>query len=487
MASGRKPTASEVLNVMDHLQRDRDRRLKLDRGDGIFRACVAEGLLNTDSIDWLAQAMQELYGEGLIAYGSVHGGITEPSVWDSRWIQAMYDWRVTSAGRADAALYRRESGRVSFAESAVPGGDHDLFISHASEDKEMVRRLRDALTARGWSVWLDELELTVGDSVSSRIDEALARSRFGVVVLSTAFFAKPWPKRELEGLTAREVAAGSKVILPVWHGVDEHYIVKHSPILADRLGVSTSLGSEEVADKLSLAVERAGLRAAAGLSTEPVLQSAEPSSRLTIPTTAEQQARLVIERPDWWEHLLLAGVLVQGRNELEAKWADHELRLPGGRRREVDQVSAFAFVSREIGWLGDQIALFNRIFSPSAQEQAFGAAGEPGNVARIEHLARRVIKLYESMMDWAAELRNTAVPDAFTDVREATACYADGPLKAIHEFIDRNAEQIALLPELAAETPEGQPIRIEHHITITIDDAVSERALKALDKAHVEL
>jgi hypothetical protein len=63
----------------------------------------------------------------------------------------------------------------------------DLFISHASEDKEEVAKpLAAALQARGWKVWLDELELDIGDSLSGAIDAALVRSRFGIVVLSHA-------------------------------------------------------------------------------------------------------------------------------------------------------------------------------------------------------------------------------------------------------------------------------------------------------------
>lgn len=56
-----------------------------------------------------------------------------------------------------------------------------------------------------------------------------------------------------------------------------------------------------------------------------------------------------------------------------------------------------------------------------------GAPGEPGDPGRIEHLARRLINLYGSLMDWAAEMRNTSVPDTFIEVRDAIACYADGP------------------------------------------------------------
>jgi len=92
----------------------------------------------------------------------------------------------------------------------------DIFISHAGEDKATVARpLTTALRRVGVRVWLDEHELTVGDSLSEKIDEGLSQSRFGAVILSPAFFAKHWPKKELAGLRAREEEA-QKVILPIW-------------------------------------------------------------------------------------------------------------------------------------------------------------------------------------------------------------------------------------------------------------------------------
>lgn len=144
--------------------------------------------------------------------------------------------------------------------SVLAGGrsdGFDLFICHASEDKErVVRPLAKALLSRGLRVWLDELELTIGDSLHGRIDAGLARSRFGVVVISPAFFAKEWPQKELAGLAARE-GPGVKVILPVWHEVDREFIAQHSPILADRLGATTSAGIDDVAEKIALVLRRA--------------------------------------------------------------------------------------------------------------------------------------------------------------------------------------------------------------------------------------
>ena len=123
----------------------------------------------------------------------------------------------------------------------------DVFISHASEDKELVARpLSDLLRGNGVTVWLDENELRLGDSLRTKIDQGLAESRFGVVVLSHAFFAKDWPQRELDGLAALE-SPRRKVILPVWHGVDHDVVARYSPLLASKLAANTDKGLGAVA------------------------------------------------------------------------------------------------------------------------------------------------------------------------------------------------------------------------------------------------
>ncbi len=86
------------------------------------------------------------------------------------------------------------------------GREFDVFVSHASEDKDAIARpLAEALRDRGLSVWFDEFELRIGDSLRRKIDKGVARSRFGLVVLSPAFFAKGWPQYELDGLVTMAV------------------------------------------------------------------------------------------------------------------------------------------------------------------------------------------------------------------------------------------------------------------------------------------
>ena len=86
----------------------------------------------------------------------------------------------------------------------------DIFISHASEDKvEVTRPLANILSTKGIKVWLDESELFVGDSLRGKIDEGLACSQFGIVILSPSFFSKHWPQAELDGLAAQEARRAS--------------------------------------------------------------------------------------------------------------------------------------------------------------------------------------------------------------------------------------------------------------------------------------
>ena len=116
----------------------------------------------------------------------------------------------------------------------------DVFVSHATEDKEdLVRPLAAALQGEGLAVWYDETALRIGDSLRRKIDEGLVRSRFGVVVLSHAFFKKNWPKYELDGLVTRE-QAGAQVILPLWHNISKSELIAISPSLADKVALSTA-------------------------------------------------------------------------------------------------------------------------------------------------------------------------------------------------------------------------------------------------------
>jgi hypothetical protein len=136
---------------------------------------------------------------------------------------------------------------------------YDVFICHASEDKEeLARPLYRSLSAAGVSVWFDEAVLELGDSLRQKIDEGLARCRFGVVLLSPNFFAKKWPQMELDALLARETASGEKAILPIWHKVDQVAVQKFAGTLVGRLAARSDEGMPSLIDKILRVVKMTG-------------------------------------------------------------------------------------------------------------------------------------------------------------------------------------------------------------------------------------
>lgn len=130
--------------------------------------------------------------------------------------------------------------------------EYDVFISHASEDKdEVVRPLANALKNLGIKVWYDEFEMRIGDSLRRKIDKGLANSRFGIVVVSRDFIKKGWTNYELDGIITKAVS-GEQIILPIWHNITKKEVIDYSPSLADKLARNTAIDTvEDIAKEIA--------------------------------------------------------------------------------------------------------------------------------------------------------------------------------------------------------------------------------------------
>lgn len=133
----------------------------------------------------------------------------------------------------------------------------DVFLSHASEDKDDIARpLKEALEARGLTVWFDEIEIKIGQSIRQEIESGIARARFGVVILSPDFFNKQWTRAELDALFSMKMSTGENLILPVWHRVTKEEVLAHSPLLAGLLAANTTLHTvDEIAEQIVAVVQ----------------------------------------------------------------------------------------------------------------------------------------------------------------------------------------------------------------------------------------
>ncbi len=249
--------------------------------------------------------------------------------------------------------------------------EYDIFISHASEDKDdFVRPLAQALVKEGLTVWYDEFEFTVGDSLRRRIDDGLVHSRFGVVVLSPSFFQKNWTQYELDGLTERQMA-GEDVILPIWHRLTHDEILNLAPSLAGIYSLNSSSDSlahiaSEIARKVNVAnPSLSSIPRDVSVSTQGVGRTfavfyIAPARTAELASSQKPEQRFLgVTSPDGWFSM------VMGDEELEYDLQEGKLRLrlDWGNHWQGDELYASQMVSS-----GEPFAL---IIRPSDAEQVY--------------------------------------------------------------------------------------------------------------------
>lgn len=134
---------------------------------------------------------------------------------------------------------------------------YDVFISHASEDKPgFVTPLVEELQNAGIRVWYDSLELQWGKSLREQIDNGIKRSKFAILVLSKNFLAKKWPKRELDGILAKEEITGATP-LPIWYDISYEEVFDFSPTLSGLYSLSTDKYSiQDICKSFKLILEK---------------------------------------------------------------------------------------------------------------------------------------------------------------------------------------------------------------------------------------
>lgn len=135
-----------------------------------------------------------------------------------------------------------------------PELEWDVFVTYAHADKEVADELADELEALGITAWIDTTELTIGKGIRRSIDHGLAHSRFGVALMSHAFFSREWTQTELDGIVALQVA-GRQQVLPIWHGLSHDEMLRYSPTLANTIAARTSESTiKEIAAEIARAV-----------------------------------------------------------------------------------------------------------------------------------------------------------------------------------------------------------------------------------------
>ena len=260
------PTVAEVVDLVVRMEDDPQRRNALDSFPyEFFRAAVEEDLVPQDGISIFAEVVGDAVNHGLLGYRRQHAGAhlgPDGAPWADRDFQARSGYYSTLTGQQMAALFHQRRANTTMVQGAGTRADtstprRDVFVSHATEDNEAIARpLAVELQRRGLSVWFDEYELELGDSLRQRIDEGLRDACIGVVILSPSFFAKRWTAWELNGLVSRLMAGERNVIVPIWHDVDADAVRRYSPPLADLVAARSSDGVASISDGIQRVLAR---------------------------------------------------------------------------------------------------------------------------------------------------------------------------------------------------------------------------------------
>lgn len=90
-----------------------------------------------------------------------------------------------------------------------------MFISYSHQEADFVDRLALQLVQHRTNVWIDRWELNVGESLLSKVQEAIGGASALLVVLSKASVASEWVKKEVNAGLLRELEEKKVIVLPV--------------------------------------------------------------------------------------------------------------------------------------------------------------------------------------------------------------------------------------------------------------------------------
>jgi uncharacterized protein with PIN domain len=90
-----------------------------------------------------------------------------------------------------------------------------VFLSHVSEDKEIVERIAKMQVKFGVPVWYDAWEIGWGDRIVAKISEGLESCGDIIVFLSSAAVESEWVKREINSKLLDQIADKNVRILPI--------------------------------------------------------------------------------------------------------------------------------------------------------------------------------------------------------------------------------------------------------------------------------
>jgi RNA-directed DNA polymerase len=170
--------------------------------------------------------------------------------------------------------------------------DYDIFISHASEDKEEIARpVFEACGRLGLKAFLDEAHIGWGQSFTTKINTALGSARTVLAIVSASSVAKEWPVLEVNAALAFE-ASGQKKVVPLIIGKPD---LSKLPLLSIKDSMFWSGNADAVAQRLRAAAKGDAPRRPERKAPPPARKTPPPAAKgpwgTSVPATEARRAK----------------------------------------------------------------------------------------------------------------------------------------------------------------------------------------------------
>lgn len=348
--------------------------------------------------------------------------------------------------------------------------DFDIAVTFAGEDRDFVDEVVSLVKAAGFSVFYDEdakVEMWGEDLTEFFPDVYERRARFAVMFVSAHYAAKPWTRLERRSVLLRAMQSPAPYLLPVRLDNTQLPGVRSAVAYLD----AQTEGASGVADavKVKLGAPRTdGMRRFNG----------------RVPRTPSEAAILVGERPAGWEYILFGYWLLTGLEQRRDTYNDHRLQFAlGGQFILTSELVDYS--QAELANIAAVTETFERLLLGPAQQTAMGGRGEEGDPDLIEHLASRMLLIYDELLSWSRRLRSATTPlKEGRDVLRALADFADQPIEAVRAFVTDLREK---MDGLSATLESGQSVELELVIEFDVPESVTTLYKSALDRLKASL
>jgi hypothetical protein len=347
--------------------------------------------------------------------------------------------------------------------------DFDVAVSFAGENRSYVEGVVRGLNPDQVSVFYDDdhkVEMWGQDLVEYFTNLYQHRARYVVMFISTHYAEKMWTTVERRSALARAITQRGPYILPVrLDDTELDGLLPTVSYLDARLeglkGIIDAIHKKLGADRVPTPESYGG----------------------RVPRSPEELQQLLELRPDFWEYWLYAGVLKSGLDALEGKYRDYEMGFAKQTGQAYNGRDAFEFLRSVPTNAANLVASFNAVVQPEVQARAFGEPGEPGDPERITHMAKRLIDVYEGLMDEATRLLGSSVPEEFRKAQQAGAKFGRPAVEQIRAFVVETVDTMDRLPEIVAgRSDDEEPMHLTLGITITADEEVTGEFIEGLSE-----